>query len=171
MFKELQINEQIRDKEVRLLDGTTQIGIVPVQEAQRMAYDKGMDLVKISPNAVPPVCKIMDYGKYRYDCIKKDKETKKNQKIVEVKETQLSPTIDIGDINIKAKRTKEFLEQGNKVKIVCRMKGRQQAHPEIGMSVVTTFLEKIADSCVVEKAPVHEGRNITAFVAPIPQKK
>ncbi len=171
MFKELQINEQIRDREVRLLDGNAQIGIVTVQEAQRMAHERGLDLVKVSPTAVPPVCKLMDYGKYRYDCIKKDKEAKKNQKIVEVKETQLSPTIDVGDINIKAKRTKEFLEQGNKVKIVCRMKGRQQAHPEIGMQVVTMFLEKLEGSCVVDKQPLHEGRNITAFVSPLPTKK
>lgn len=171
MFKELQINEQIRDREVRLLDENGQLGIHPLAEARRIASERNLDLVKVSPGATPPVCKLMDYGKYRYDAIKREKEQKKNQRVIEVKETQLSPTIDIGDINVKAKRTREFVEAGNKVKIVVRMKGRQLAHPEIGMEVIKTFLEKIVDVAVIEKQPVQEGRNITAFVAPIPQKK
>lgn len=171
LFKELQINEQIRDREVRLLDENGQLGILPLAEARRIASERNLDLVKVSPGATPPVCKLMDYGKYRYDAIKREKEQKKNQRVIEVKETQLSPTIDIGDINVKAKRTREFVEAGNKVKIVVRMKGRQLAHPEIGMEVIKTFLEKIVDVAVIEKQPVQEGRNITAFVAPIPQKK
>ncbi len=170
MFKELQINEQIRDKEVRLLDENGQLGIVTIQEAKRVAAERGLDLVKVS-QSTPPACKLMDYSKYRYDCIKREKEQKKNQKVTEVKETQLSPTIDVGDINVKAKRTREFVEAGNRVKIVVRMKGRQQAHPEIGMEVIKTFIDKLLDVAILEKPPVHEGRNITAFVAPIPQKK
>ena len=125
-IKELQINEQIRDAEVRLIgeDGQ-QIGILSVAEAQRIAYDSDLDLVKITPNAVPPVCKIMNYGKWKYEQSKKEKEIKKNQKIIEVKEIWLSMTIDVGDINTKAKLTSKFLADGNKVKVTIRMRGRQ----------------------------------------------
>ncbi len=171
-IKELQINEQIRDAEVRLIgeDGQ-QIGILSVAEAQRIAYDSDLDLVKITPNAVPPVCKIMNYGKWKYEQSKKEKEIKKNQKIIEVKEIWLSMTIDVGDINTKAKLTSKFLADGNKVKVTIRMRGRQQAYSNQGIEVMKKFVEVLGENVKIDKQPAVEGRYITMFVSPAITKK
>ena len=137
------------------------------REAQAIADDKGLDLVKISPNATPPVCKIMNYGKYLFELTKKAKEAKKNQKVVEIKEVQLSMTIDVGDLNVKAKQTLKFLSQGNKVKVSIRMRGRQMAHSELGIDVMNRFFEMIKEQGQMEKKPLMEGRNIWMMLAPI----
>lgn len=132
-----------------------------------IADDKGLDLVKISPNATPPVCKIMNYGKYLFEIAKKNKEAKKNQKVVEIKEIWLSMTIDVGDLNVKAKQTQKFLSQGNKVKVSIRMKGRQMAHSSMGVDVMTRFFELVKEFGVMEKQPLTEGRSIWMMLAPL----
>ena len=136
------------------------------RDAQAIADDSGLDLVKISPNAVPPVCKVMNYGKYQFELKKKAKEAKKNQKVVEVKEVGLSMTIDVGDLNIKAKQTQKFLQAGNKVKISIRLRGRQMAHPDLAIDVMQRFFELVKDCGVMEKQPLTEGRNIWMMLAP-----
>jgi translation initiation factor IF-3 len=166
--KERQINEEIRDKEVRLIgENGEQLGIVSSREALRLADESGLDLVKISPNAVPPVCKIMNYGKFLFEQTKKAKEAKKNQKVVEIKEVWLSMTIDVGDLNVKAKQTQKFLTAGNKVKVSIKMRGRQMAHPELGVDVMKRFAELVKEQCVIEKQPLTEGRNIWMMLAPV----
>ncbi|MCX4286807.1 MAG: translation initiation factor IF-3 [Clostridia bacterium] len=167
-MKELQTNTQIRDREIRLIgaDGQ-QLGIVSAYEAQRIADDDGLDLVKISPNSVPPVCKIMDYSKYKYEQNKKEKEMKRNQKTIEIKEVWLSMTIDIGDLNTKANIARKFLKDGNKVKATIRMRGRQQAYSNQGIEVMKKFAEILADVAKIDKQPVAEGRNISMFLAPL----
>ena len=171
IIKELQINEQIRDKEVRLIgaDGS-QLGIFSAYNAQKIADEAHLDLVKISPNAVPPVCKVMDYGKYRYEQSKKEKEAKKNQKIVELKEIRLSMTIDDGDLNTKAKTAAKFLKEGNKVKVSLRMRGRQMVYVNEGIAVVLKFAELLTEVAVIEKKPVAEGRCISMVIAPVGTK-
>ncbi len=171
IIKELQINEQIRDKEVRLIgaDGS-QLGIFSAYNAQKIADEAHLDLVKISPNAVPPVCKVMDYGKYRYEQSKKEKEAKKNQKIVELKEIRLSMTIDDGDLNTKAKTAAKFLKEGNKVKVSLRMRGRQMVYVNEGIAVVLKFAELLKEVAVIEKKPVAEGRFISMVIAPVGTK-
>lgn len=171
IIKELQINEQIRDKEVRLIgaDGS-QLGIFSAYNAQKIADEAHLDLVKISPNAVPPVCKVMDYGKYRYEQSKKEKEAKKNQKIVELKEIRLSMTIDDGDLNTKAKTAAKFLKEGNKVKVSLRMRGRQMVYVNEGIAVVLKFAELLNEVAVIEKKPVAEGRFISMVIAPVGTK-
>ncbi len=171
IIKELQINEQIRDKEVRLIgaDGS-QLGIFSAYNAQKIADEAHLDLVKISPNAVPPVCKVMDYGKYRYEQSKKEKEAKKNQKIVELKEIRLSMTIDDGDLNTKAKTAAKFLKEGNKVKVSLRMRGRQMVYVNEGIAVVLKFAELLTEVAVIEKKPVAEGRFISMVIAPVGTK-
>ena len=161
------INEQIRDREVRLIgeDGE-QMGVVQISVALRVAEERGLDLVKIAPQANPPVCKIMDYGKYRFDQSKREKEQRKNQTVVEMKEVQLSATIDTHDMEVKAKACNKFLQQGNKVKVSIRFRGRQAAHGEIGLDVMNTFLELVSDNATVEKPPKQEGRNMYMFLAP-----
>ena len=134
-----------------------------------IAEDRGFDLVKISPNANPPVCKLMNYGKYLFEEAKRAKEAKKNQKVVEIKEVQLSMTIDVGDLNVKAKQTMKFLSGGNKVKVSIRMRGRQMAHQEIGVEVMKRFYEIVKDYGTVEKQPLTEGRNIWMMLAPSKQ--
>ena len=165
--KEHQINEEIRDREVRLIGETgEQLGIVSAREALNIAEEAELDLVKISPNANPPVCKIMNYGKYVFELTKKAKEAKKNQKVTEIKEIWLSMTIDIGDLNVKAKQTQKFLQSGNKVKVSIRMRGRQMAHQEIGVDVMKRFFEMVKDFGTIEKQPLTEGRNIWMMLAP-----
>ena len=165
--KEHQINEEIRDKEVRLIGETgEQLGIVSAREALNIAEEAELDLVKISPNANPPVCKIMNYGKYVFELTKKAKEAKKNQKVTEIKEIWLSMTIDIGDLNVKAKQTQKFLTSGNKVKVSIRMRGRQMAHQEIGVDVMKRFFDMVKDFGQIEKQPLTEGRNIWMMLAP-----
>ncbi len=152
---------------MRLIGETgEQLGIVSSREAIRIAEESGLDLVKISPNAVPPVCKIMNYGKYLFEQNKKAKEAKKNQKVVEIKEVWLSMTIDVGDLNVKAKQAQKFLSAGNKVKVSIRMRGRQMAHSELGLEVMTKFYEIVKDFGVMEKNPLTEGRNIWMMLAP-----
>ena len=162
------MNGEIRDREVRLIGATgEQLGIVSSAEALRIAEEAELDLVKISPNANPPVCKIMNYGKYLFELTKKAKEAKKNQKVTEIKEIWLSMTIDIGDLNVKAKQTQKFLQSGNKVKVSIRMRGRQMAHQEIGVDVMKRFYEMVKDSGMIEKQPLTEGRNIWMMLAPL----
>ena len=159
------INEQIRDKEVRLIgaDGE-QLGIVSSKEAQRLADEAGLDLVKIAPTAKPPVCKIIDYGKYRYEQARKEKEAKKKQKTVELKEIRLSPNIDTNDLNTKINSAKKFIEKGNKVKVTLRFRGREMAHMNQSKYILDDFAEALADVAVVEKAPKLEGRNMSMFL-------
>ena len=160
------INEQIRDKEVRLIgaDGE-QLGIVSSKEAQKLADEAGLDLVKIAPTAKPPVCKIIDYGKYRYEQARKEKEAKKKQKIVELKEIRLSPNIDTNDLNTKINSAKKFIEKGNKVKVTLRFRGREMAHMNQSKYILDDFAESLADVAVVEKAPKVEGRSIGMVLA------
>ena len=160
------INEQIRDREVRLIgaDGE-QIGVVSSREAQKIAYEAGLDLVKIAPNAKPPVCKVIDYGKYRYEMARKDKEAKKKQKTVELKEIRLSPNIDTNDLNTKMNAAKKFLAKGNKVKITHRFRGREMAHMSSSKHILDDFAENLSDIAVVEKAPKIEGRSIGMVLA------
>ena len=169
---ELMINEEIRDPQVRLIaENGDQLGIVDVREAQKMADDRELDLVKISPNSNPPVCKLMDYGKYRFEMSKREKEQKKNQKIIELKETRLSATIDVRDMEIKAKQTIKFLADGDKVKVSIRFRGRQITHGEIGMDVMTRFYEMLGDSAIKEREPKMEGRSLFMILAPKAEKK
>ena len=142
------------------------LGVMPASQAQRLAYEQELDLVKISPTAVPPVCKIMDYSKFKYEQAKKDKENRKNQKIVEMKEIYLSMTIDVGDLNVKAKKALEFLEDGNKVKVSIRMRGRQMAHSSMGVEVMHRFFGVLGGKAVIDKAPATEGRNIIMILSP-----
>ena len=160
------INEQIRDKEVRLIgaDGE-QLGIVSSKEALRLAEEAGYDLVKIAPTAKPPVCKIIDYGKYRYEQARKEKEAKKKQKTVELKEIRLSPNIDTNDLNTKINSAKKFIEKGNKVKVTLRFRGREMAHMNQSKYILDDFAESLADVAVVEKAPKVEGRSIGMVLA------
>ena len=162
-----QINEEIRDREVRVISAEgEQLGIMSASAALQLAEEADLDLVKISPNAVPPVCKIMNYGKFKFEQAKKDKENRKNQKVVELKEIYLSMTIDIGDLNVKAKKTIEMLGDGNKVKVSIRMRGRQMAHASMGVDVMHRFFEMLGGKAVMEKEPKTEGRNITMVLAP-----
>ena len=165
-ISELMINEQIRDKEVRLIgaDGE-QLGIVSSKEAQRLAEEAGLDLVKIAPTAKPPVCKIIDYGKYRYEQARKEKEAKKKQKTIELKEIRLSPNIDTNDLNTKINAAKKFIEKGNKVKVTLRFRGREMAHMNQSKYILDDFAEALADVAVVEKAPKVEGRSIGMVLA------
>ena len=162
-----QINEEIRDKELRLIgaDGS-QLGVMSAAEAQRYADEAGLDLVTISPNAVPPVCKLMDYGKFRFEQTKKEKEAKKNQHVVEIKEVRMSPGIDIGDFNTKLKNAQKFLADGNRVKVSVRFRGREMAHTEIGRDLLTKFAEQCAEVATMEKAAKLEGRNMAMFLSP-----
>ena len=170
-IKELQINNEIRDREIRLIGNEgQQLGIVSAYEGQRLAEEHGLDLVKISPNAVPPVCKLMDYSKYKYEQNKKEKEMKRNQKTIEDKEVWLSMTIDIGDLNTKAKIASKFIAEGNKVKATIRMRGRQQAYAQQGVEVMKKFAEILSDVAKIEKQPLTEGRNISMVISPITSK-
>ena len=160
------INEQIRDREVRLIgaDGE-QLGIVSSREAQKIADEAGLDLVKIAPNAKPPVCKVIDYGKYRYEQARKEKDAKKKQKTVELKEIRLSPNIEANDLNTKMNAAKKFLAKGNKVKITLRFRGREMAHMNASKHILDDFAENLAEVSVVEKAPKVEGRSIGMVLA------
>ncbi|MBE6705100.1 MAG: translation initiation factor IF-3 [Ruminococcaceae bacterium] len=165
--KELSINEQIRAKEVRVIDADgTQLGILATKKALDMAYDKGLDLVEIAPTSVPPVCRIMDYGKYRFDKEKKEKEQKKKQQTVELKEVQLSCRIDTHDFETKLNHALKFLTQGHKVKVSVKFKGREMAHTEIGLEVIKKFGEACTEIGVIEKQPALDGRQMLMFIAP-----
>ncbi len=160
------INEQIRDKEVRLIsEEGEQLGIVPAKDALKMAKEANLDLVKIAPSAKPPVCKIIDYGKYRYELARKEKEAKKKQKITEVKEIRFSPNIDDNDLNTKANMARKFLAKGDKVKVTLRFRGREMAHTSSSRAILDTFFAKLEDIAVIEKPAKLEGRNMTMFLS------
>ena len=170
--QETQINSAIRDPEVRVIGANgDQLGIMSSREANELADKEGLDLVKISPSAVPPVCRIMDYGKYLFDKTKREKEQRKNQKIVELKEVQLSMTIEQHDIDIKAKNAIRFLQNGDKVKVSIRMSGRQQAYADRGVETENKFAESLSELAVIEKPAKVEGRNIIMILAPKTTKK
>lgn len=164
---EHQINEEIRDKELRVIGANgDQLGIMSSAEALRLAEEKELDLVKIAPNAVPPVCKIMDYGKFRFEQLKKEKEAKKNQRVVEVKEIRMSPSIDTNDLNTKVKNAVKFLKDGNRVKVTVRFRGREMAHTSLGEVLLKQFGENCAEVATVEKGAKLEGRNMSMFLSP-----
>ena len=166
-----QINEEIRDKEVRLINSDgEQLGIVPIQQAQEAAIKKGMDLVKIAPQAKPPVCKIMDYGKFRFEQAKREKEARKNQRVVEIKEIRLTPNIDVGDLNTKVKNACRFLKEGDKVKVSVRFRGREVTHASLGQDLLHRFAELCTEYGTVEKQPKLEGRQMIMFLAPVKDK-
>ncbi len=162
-----QINEEIRDKELRVIGANgDQLGIMSSADALALAEEKELDLVKIAPNAVPPVCKIMDYGKFRFEQLKKEKEAKKNQRVVEVKEIRMSPSIDTNDLNTKVKNAMKFLKDGNRVKVTVRFRGREMAHTSLGEVLLKQFGESCAEVATVEKGAKLEGRNMSMFLSP-----
>ena len=164
---ELLINEQIRDKEIRLIDENgEQLGIVSSREAQKIADERKLDLVKIAPTAKPPVCRIMDYGKYKFDQAKKEKEARKKQKTVDVKELRLSPSIDTHDVQVKVKKANEFLKDGDKVKISIRFRGREIGHSKVGMQIMEDFAKATEEFGTVDKQPKMEGKSLVMFLAP-----
>ena len=162
-----QLNEEIRDKEIRLIgaDGA-QLGIVSGAQANAMAEEQGLDLVKISPNAVPPVCKIMDYSKFCFDQKKREKEARKNQRVVEVKEVRMSPSIDTNDFNTKVKSAQKFLTDGNRVKVSVRFRGREMAHTNLGEKLLMDFAEACSEVASLEKNPKLDGRFMAMFLSP-----
>ena len=166
-----EINEEIRDNEVRLIgeDGT-QLGIMSAEEALNIAIESGYDLVKIAPTAKPPVCRIMDYGKYRFEQSKREKEARKNQHVVEVKEIRMSPSIGTNDFNVKLKNAVKFIKDGNRVKVTVRFRGREMSHTEIGADLLKRFAEGSADVAVLDKEPKLEGRHMSMFLSPKPVK-
>ena len=164
---EHQINEEIRDKELRVIGAEgDQLGIMTSAAALALAEEKDLDLVKIAPNAVPPVCKIMDYGKFRFEQLKKEKEAKKNQKVVEVKEIRMSPSIDTNDFNTKVKNAQKFLKDGNRVKVTVRFRGREMAHTSLGEQLLKQFGADCDEVATVAKGAKLEGRNMSMFLSP-----
>lgn len=169
--KELTINEEIREKEVRVIDSDgSQLGLMSSKDALAKAVEKDLDLVLIAPNATPPVCKIMDYGKYCFEQAKREKEARKNQKVVDVKEIRLGLSIDTHDFETKGNHAKKFLRSGDKVKVSIRFRGRELGHPEIGTEIMARFAEYCSELAVVEKPAKMEGRNMFMFLAPKPAK-
>ena len=166
--KEQEINGDIRDKELRVIDADgSQLGLMSSFDALKLAESKNLDLVKIAPQASPPVCKIMDYGKFRFEQQKKDKEAKKNQKVVETKEIRLSANIDIADFNTKVSHAEKFLKNGDKVKVSIRFRGREMAHTGLGLAAMKRFAEALTEVCTVEKSAKLEGRSMLMFLAPL----
>lgn len=165
-IKELQINEEIREKEVRLVDDEgNQLGVVPKMQAIDLAISKKLDLVNVAPNAKPPVCRIMDYGKYRYEQEKKEKEAKKKQKVINIKELRLTPNIEDHDLNTKANRAIDFLKNGDRVKVSVRFRGREMGHTDLGRDVLDKFYDLISEYGVVDKKPKMEGRSLVMFLS------
>ena len=166
------INEQVRDREVRVISSNgEQLGIMSSKEAMKLAREAELDLVKIAPNAKPPVCKIIDYGKYRYELARKEKEAKKKQKTVEIKEIRLSLKIDTHDFETKVNQAKKFLEHGDRVKVAIRFRGREMAHPELGNATIKRFADACADVGVIDKLPKMEGRSLIMFISAKPAPK
>ena len=164
---DLMINEEIRDREVRLIDENgEQLGVMPTQKAMELAEERGLDLAKIQPTAKPPVCKLMDYDKYRYEQSRRERENRKNQRVVAIKEVQLSATIEENDVLTKAKMAQKFLQGGDKVKVSIRFRGRQITHSEIGMKVMQDFAERCAEVSTVERRPLMDGRHMIMVLAP-----
>ena len=165
-ISELMINERIRDREVSLVsESGEQLGIMSSREALKLAREADLDLVKIAPNAKPPVCKIIDYGKYRYELARKEKEAKKKQKTMEVKEVRLSPNIDTNDLNTKANQARKFITKGDKVKVTLRFRGREMAHVNYSKQILDSFYERLEDIAVVDKNPKMEGRSMVMFLS------
>ena len=165
-----QINEEITDKEIRLIGNEgEQLGIMSAEEALRIATEQDLDLVKIAPGSNPPVCKIMDYGKFRFEQTKKEKDAKKNQRVIEIKEIRMSPGIGDNDFNTKLKNGQKFLNDGNRVKVSVRFRGREMAHTDIGEVLLRNFAEKCADIANLDKAPKLEGRNMSMLLSTKPQ--
>ncbi len=166
-INDLMINEEIRDREVRVVDQNgEQLGVMSGRDALALAEERQLDLVKIAPQARPPVCKLMDYGKYRFEQSKKEREFRKNQKVITVKEVRLSATIEDHDIDVKFKNAVKFLKDGNKVKVTIRFRGRQITHSDIGRQVMNEFADRIKEYGTVDKAPQMEGRSMIMFISP-----
>lgn len=165
--KDIQVNHEIKAREVRLIgpDGK-QLGIMPLKEALRYAQEAQLDLVKVASNAKPPVCKIMDFGKYKYEQSKREKEARKNQKVINIKEIRMNPTIDEHDFQVRLKNTLKFLKEGNKVKVSIRFRGRQMTHTQLGEEVLNKMIELTQELGVVEKPPKMEGRNMVMVLSP-----
>ena len=162
---DLMVNEQIRDKEVRVIGANNeQLGIMGIEEAMRLAGEAGVDLVKIAPNATPPVCRIIDYGKFRYEQARKEKEARKKQKVIEIKEIRMSPNIDTNDLNTKIAAARKFLQKGDRVKVTLRFRGREMAHMNNSRYILDDFAKALEEVAVVEKAPKVEGRTLTMFL-------
>ena len=160
------INEQIRDREVRLIgENGEQLGIMSAKDALKLAKEAELDLVKVAPQAKPPVCKIIDYGKFRYEMARKEKEAKKKQKIVEIKEIRFTPNIDVNDLNTKTNAARKFLEKGNKVKVSLRFRGREMAHMQESRHILEEFAGSLEDIAVIDKPIKQEGRNLTIFLS------
>ena len=166
------MNQQIRVREVRLIDDEgNQLGILPIQEALQLAFERNLDLVEVAPNAVPPVCRLLDYGKYQYEKQKKDREARKAQKIIEIKEIRLRPRTGEHDLDTKVRQAVSFLEEGSKVKVAVRFRGREITHPEIAREQLEEFEEKVGSAAIVELQPLMEGRNLFMLLSPNPAKK
>ena len=161
------MNEQIREKEVRVIDSDgSQLGVLDTKEALKIAESRKMDLVVVSPNAEPPVCRIMNYGKYKYTMEKKEKESKKKQKVINIKEIRMTPNIEEHDLAVKAKNASKFLKDGDRVKVVVRFRGRELGHIDVGRQVLLQFAEMTAEDAVIDKYPLIEGKNMTMFLSP-----
>ncbi len=162
-----ELNEDIRDKEIRLIGSQgEQLGIMPADAALKIADEQGLDLVKISPQANPPVCKLMNYGKFRFEQSKREKEARKNQHVVEIKEIRMSPGIDVGDFNTKLKNAQKFIADGNRVKVSVRFRGREMAHTDIGKALLDKFAEQCAEIASLDKGAKLEGRMMSIFLSP-----
>ncbi len=166
VISDLMINEQIRDKEVRVIgeDGE-QIGIMSPKDALKIAREANLDLVKIAPTAKPPVCRIIDYGKYKYEQTRREKEARKKQKVIEVKEIRLSPNIDTNDLNTKVNQARKFIAGGNKVKVSVRFRGREMSHTSVGKSILDDFAQQLSDVAMIDKQAKMEGRSLVMFLA------
>ncbi|SHM11719.1 bacterial translation initiation factor 3 (bIF-3) [Caldanaerovirga acetigignens] len=165
--KELEVNYEIKAREVRVIDvDGKQLGIMPLKEALRLAQERQLDLVKVAPQAKPPVCKIMDYGKYKYEQSKREKEARKNQKVISVKEIRMSPNIEEHDFQVRVKSALRFLDDGNKVKVTVRFRGREITHTQLGEDVLKRLAESVKEKAVIEKPPVIEGRNMVMILSP-----
>ncbi|MDR2514072.1 MAG: translation initiation factor IF-3 [Christensenellaceae bacterium] len=163
----MMINEEIRDREVRLIGAEgEQLGVMPLAQAMGLAEEKELDLVKIAPTAKPPVCKLMDYGKYRYEQSKRDREARKNQKVIVLKEVRLSATIEEHDMNVRVREAIKFLQEGDKIKASIRFRGRMVTHSEIGLQVMNSFFDRVKEYAVMDRAPATEGRTMTMMLSP-----
>jgi translation initiation factor IF-3 len=166
------VNERIRIREVRLIDEEgQQVGVIPTRDALEMARQRGLDLVEVAPNAMPPVCRLMDYGKFRYEQSRKERESRKHQHVIELKEIRLAPKIDDHDLETKGRRAAKFLDSGDKVKLTVRFRGREMAHPDIGQGLLDQLAEQLKDHGTVEQTPRMEGRTMTMIINPLRQKQ
>ncbi len=162
-----QVNEEIKDREIRLIgENGEQLGIMSAEAAQNVALERGLDLVKIAPGSNPPVCRIMDYGKFRFEQAKRDKEARKNQHVIEIKEIRMFPSIGENDFNIKLRNGQKFLREGDRLKVTVRFRGREMAHPALGEELLKKFAAECAEIAVIDKEPKFEGRNMSAFFSP-----